>query len=59
MKHRHIAQMGSVLAATFVVGVALAAQDRYTLKSPNGITFLEFKGYAKARDYVYTSYAKR
>ena len=51
--------MGIVLASTVVVGVALAAQDRYTLKSPNGITFLEFKGYAKARDYVYTSYAKR
>jgi hypothetical protein len=45
MKHRHIAKTGIVLALTFVVGVALAAQDRFTLKSPNGIAFSEFKGY--------------
>jgi hypothetical protein len=45
MKHRHIAQMGIVLGAISVVGMALAAQDRYTLKSPNGIAFSEFKGY--------------
>jgi hypothetical protein len=26
-------------------GVALAAQDRYTLKTPGGLSFAEFKGY--------------
>ena len=28
-----------------VAMVALAEQDRFTLKSPNGIAFSEFKGY--------------
>ncbi len=28
-----------------VVGVALAAQDRYSVKVPNGLAFSEFKGY--------------
>jgi hypothetical protein len=28
-----------------VGGMALAAQDRYTLKVPNGLAFSEFKGY--------------
>jgi hypothetical protein len=32
-------------ASVLVVGVTLAAQDRYTLKSPSGISFSEFKGY--------------
>ena len=45
MRHQHVAQMGVVSALTLVVGVALAAQDRFTLKSPNGIAFAEFKGY--------------
>jgi hypothetical protein len=45
MKHRRIAQMGIASALTFIVGVALAEQDRFTLKSPNGIAFSEFKGY--------------
>ncbi len=27
------------------VSVALAAQDRYTLKVPNGLSFSEFRGY--------------
>src|SRR5262249_17530325 len=26
-------------------GIALAAQDRYTLKVPNGLAFSEFRGY--------------
>jgi hypothetical protein len=33
----------SVLAA--VAGIAMSAQDKYTLKVPNGLTFSEFKGY--------------
>jgi hypothetical protein len=31
----------------FVAGITLAAQDRFSLKSPNGISFAEFKGYEK------------
>ncbi len=26
-------------------GAAMSAQDRYTLKVPNGLAFAEFKGY--------------
>jgi hypothetical protein len=29
----------------FLGSMALAAQDRFTLKSPNGISYSEFKGY--------------
>lgn len=45
MKRQHIAAMGIAAASVFVAGVALAAQDRFTLKAPNGIAFSEFKGY--------------
>jgi hypothetical protein len=31
----------------FVVGMTLAAQDRYTLQVPNGLAFSEFEGYEK------------
>ncbi len=31
--------------AVLAVGAALSAQDRYTLKVPNGLAFAEFKGY--------------
>jgi hypothetical protein len=35
-----------VLASlSFITMAVLAAQDRFTLKSPNGIAFAEFKGY--------------
>src|SRR5689334_2663630 len=36
-----------VIIATSVAagGVALGAQDRFTLKIPNGLAFSEFKGY--------------
>ena len=27
------------------IGIAFAAQDKYTLKAPNGVAFSEFKGY--------------
>jgi hypothetical protein len=46
MKHQHITTL--VLAASiFVVSVVLAAQsqDRFTLKSANGIAFSEFRDY--------------
>ena len=46
MKRQHIGMI--VIVAAFlavVVSVVLGAQDRFTLKSPNGIAFSEFKGY--------------
>jgi hypothetical protein len=38
-----------VAASVFVVSVVLAAQDRFTLKTPNGIAFSEFKGTTRGR----------
>ena len=37
----------AVVAVSLVVltGIALAAQDKFTLKAPNGVAFSEFKGY--------------
>ena len=45
MKRQHIALLVIASASILVVGITLAAQDRYTLKSPSGISFSEFKGY--------------
>ena len=43
---RHLSTGAIVaLAALGTVAVALAAQDRSTLRTPNGITFSEFEGY--------------
>jgi hypothetical protein len=44
MKHQHAATV-VIVAASVVVDIVLAAQDRFSLKSPNGIAFSEFKGY--------------
>ena len=44
MKRQHIAALVIASASILVVGT-LAAQDKYTLKSPSGISFSEFKGY--------------
>jgi hypothetical protein len=33
------------LAAVLATGVAISAQDKYTVKVPNGLGFAEFKGY--------------
>ena len=35
----------AVVLAVVVGGRAMSAQDRYTLKVPNGLAFSEFKGY--------------
>src|SRR6266481_7825123 len=35
----------SVALAFLATGVAISAQDRYTLKVPNGLAFAEFRGY--------------
>jgi hypothetical protein len=44
---------GGVIALVFLsvlVSAALAAQDRFTLKAPNGIAFSEFRGYENWQD---------
>ncbi|MEH2566923.1 cytochrome P460 family protein [Bradyrhizobium sp. AZCC 2289] len=35
----------SVLIAVLAAGVAISAQDKYTLQVPNGLAFSEFRGY--------------
>ena len=45
MKCQHITSSLIVAASIFVVSVVVAGQDRYALRSPNGIAFSEFKGY--------------
>jgi hypothetical protein len=39
-----------VLGRLWVATVAFAAQDTFTLKSPNGIAFSEFRGYDTWQD---------
>src|SRR5262245_5171011 len=34
-----------VVSLAAVISIALAAQDKYTLKAPNGVAFSEFKDY--------------
>ena len=34
-----------LLVSAFAAGVAISAQDRYSLKVPNGLAFSEFEGY--------------
>jgi hypothetical protein len=46
MKARHIVSILTASATVCVIGIALAAEDRFTLKSPNGISFSEFRDYA-------------
>jgi Cytochrome P460 len=46
MKRIHITPTVAVVAVLAAVGgVALAAQDRYSLKVPGGLAFSEFRGY--------------
>ncbi len=45
MTRRHIAVSALVAVSTFAVSLTLAAQDRFSLKVPNGLAFSEFKGY--------------
>ena len=44
MKRRHIASVMIVSASVLFVGTTLA-QDRFSLRSPNGISFSEFQDY--------------
>jgi hypothetical protein len=51
MKDKRVSRF--VIAATsasVLLGVALAAQDRYTLTVPDGLAFAEFKGYDTWQD---------
>ena len=34
-----------VVSLSVLLSIALAAQDRFTLKAPNGVAFSEFRGY--------------
>jgi len=47
MEHQHIAKLAALSASALVVSLVLAAQsqDRFALKSANGIAFSEFRGY--------------
>ena len=45
MKCQHITASLIVTASILVVSVVVAGQDRFTLTSPDGIAFSEFKGY--------------
>jgi hypothetical protein len=47
MKNKRILISVGITAAlaVLVAGVAISAQDRYSLKVPNGLAFAEFKGY--------------
>ena len=44
MTRQHIAAL-FIVASAGLLSAGLAAQDRFTLKTPNGIAFSEFKGY--------------
>ena len=45
MTRRQITASVIVAACTFVVSLTLAAQDRFSVKVPNGLAHAEFKGY--------------
>jgi hypothetical protein len=46
MKSKNIlASVNIVVSLSVLVSMALAAQDRFTLKAPNGVAFSEFRGY--------------
>jgi hypothetical protein len=45
MKRRQIIASVIVAACTFVVSLTLAAQDRLSVKVPDGLALAEFKGY--------------
>jgi hypothetical protein len=47
MTRRALLALGATLAAVFAVfgGRAISAQDKYTVKVPDGLAFSEFRGY--------------
>ncbi len=51
MKTKSIQAITIIMVSLFVlVGVAFAAQDRFTLKDRNGVAFSEFRGYETWQD---------
>ena len=45
MKHKSILKATTTAAVLAVLGTAVYAQEKYSLKSPGGIAFSDFKGY--------------
>ena len=46
MKHRTALTVGTIAVLLAILGsVAISAQDKYSLKTPSGIAFSDFKGY--------------
>ncbi|HXX02115.1 MAG TPA: cytochrome P460 family protein [Candidatus Acidoferrales bacterium] len=46
MKHRTALTVGTITVLLAILGsVAISAQDKYSLKTPSGIAFSDFKGY--------------
>jgi hypothetical protein len=45
MKSRNVPVIAIVASLTALGGMALAAQDKYTVQVPNGFAFSEFRGY--------------
>ena len=45
MKRKNILKVAAVMAALAALGTAAYAQEKYSLKSPSGIAFSDFRGY--------------
>jgi len=45
MKRNSMLTVATITAVLVLGGAALAAQDKYSLKSPSGVAFSDFKGY--------------
>jgi hypothetical protein len=45
MKKALISAVGAVVLGALATGVAISAQDKYTVKVPNGLAFADFRGY--------------
>ena len=45
MKRKNILKVATATAMLAALGAAVYAQDKYSLKSPSGIAFSDFKGY--------------
>jgi Thioredoxin like C-terminal domain len=45
MKRKNILKVATATAVLAALGTAVYAQDKYSLKSPSGIAFSDFRGY--------------
>ncbi len=51
MKNKNVPAIVIIMVVlAFLGSMALAAQDRFTLKAPNGVAFSEFRGYETWQD---------